>query len=146
MVHFLNAFWHGKETFLKSSSSNEIFPLYYYMAIVHLPYSKYKDVKICCYSCRYKIRIFHSCRTRVACVVLVLRSCRSCRTRVALVWHSCFKLDYIFHFHKVENVHEVECTRGQQVCSVLLLYNLKHLLIASFRKIKWFSRIIEKTR
>ena len=68
VVHFLNAFWHGKETFPKSSSQNEIVPV---LIVFHLSYSKYKVVKICFYSCRYKIKIFHSCRTRVVRVTLV---------------------------------------------------------------------------
>ena len=36
-----------------------------------------------------KIRIFHSCHTRVVGVALVLHSCRSLRTLVALSAHSC---------------------------------------------------------
>ena len=58
-----------------------------------------------------KIKIFHSCRTRVVRVALVSHSCgscsarvslvfalvslvfHSCRTRVTRVWHSCFKID-----------------------------------------------------
>ena len=96
VVHFLNAFWHGKETFPKSNSYNEIAPL---LVVFHLPYSEYKGVKICFYSCCYQNQNFslmshlcrlcstrvarvsvvsHSCRTRVASVALVLHSCRSC--------------------------------------------------------------------
>ena len=41
----------------------------------HLPYSKYKSVKICFYPCRYQNQNFS----------LVLHSCRSCSTRVVLV-------------------------------------------------------------
>ena len=44
VVHFLNEFWHGKEIFPRSSSYNEIVPL---LIVFHLPYSKYKVVKIC---------------------------------------------------------------------------------------------------
>ena len=126
MVHFLNAFWHGKETFPKSSSQNEIVPL---LIVIHLPYSKCKGLKICFYSCRYKIKIFHSCRTSVVLVALlshscrqcstrvavvshscrscltrvalVLHSCRSCHTRVARVWYSCCKLDYFMLFYSL---------------------------------------------
>ena len=76
VVHFLNAFWHGKETFPKSNSQNEIVPL---LIVFHLPYSKYKGVKICFYLCRYQNQNFS----------LVLHSCHSCSTRVALVSHSC---------------------------------------------------------
>ena len=82
VVHFLNAFWHGKEIFSKSSSQNQMVPL---LIVLHLPYSKYKGVKICFHPCLYKIKIFHSCRTRVVRVALVLHSCRQCCTRVALV-------------------------------------------------------------
>ena len=103
VAHFLNAVWHGKEIFPKSSSQNEIVLL---LIVFHLPYSKYKGVKICFYSCRYKIKMFRSCRTRVVrvafvshlcrtSVALVLHWCRSCRTRVARVWHLCCKLDQI---------------------------------------------------
>ena len=90
VVHFLNAFWHGNETFPKGSSQYEIVPL---LVVFHLPYSKYKGVKICFYSCRYQNQNFslvsHSCRlciTRVALVPLVQHSCH---TSVALVSHSC---------------------------------------------------------
>ena len=36
VVHFLNAFWHGNETFPKGSSKNEIAPLH---VVFHLRYS-----------------------------------------------------------------------------------------------------------
>ena len=104
VVHFLNAFWHGKETFPKSSSQNEIVPL---VIVFHFSYSRYKGVKISFYSCRYQNQNFslvshlcrscrarvalvssvqHSCRTRVTRVSVMLHSCCQCRTRVALVW------------------------------------------------------------
>ena len=93
VVHFSNVFWHGNEAFPKVSFQNEIVPL---LVIFHLPYSKYRGVKICFYSCRYQNQNFslvsHSCRsgsTHVARVSLVLHSYRQCRTRVALVSHSC---------------------------------------------------------
>ena len=110
VVHFLNAFWHGKEAFPKSNSQNEIISL---LIVFHLPYSKYKGVKICFYSCRYQNQNFslvsHWCRSYSSCVVLVSHSCRSCLTRVALVslvshsccilvarvWHWCCKLGQI---------------------------------------------------
>ena len=89
VVHCLNAFWHGNETFPKGSSQNEIVPL---LVVFHLPYSKYKGVKICFYPCRYQNQNFslvlHSCRscsTRVALVSFLQHSCRSCLTCVALV-------------------------------------------------------------
>ena len=109
VVHFLNAFWHGNETFPQVSSQNEIVPL---LVIFCLPYSKYRGAKICFYLCRYQNQNFslvsHSCRscsTRVAlvsflqhlcgtCVALVSHSCRT-RIRVARVWHLCCKLDQI---------------------------------------------------
>ena len=72
VMHFLNTFLHGNETFPKDSSQNEIFPL---LVVFHLPYSKYKGVKICFYSCRYQNQKF----------LLVSHSCRLCNTRVALV-------------------------------------------------------------
>ena len=110
VVHFLNAFWHGKETFPKSSSQNEIVPL---LIVFHLPYSKYKGVKMFLLVPLSKSKIFtrvalvsfvqHLCRTRAIGVTLVSYSCRSCsarahlcrlcRTRVARAWHSCCKSD-----------------------------------------------------
>ena len=110
VVHCLNAFWHGNETFPKGSSQNEIVPL---LVVFHLPYSKYNGVKICLYLCRYQNQksslvsfVQHSCRTRVVSVALLshlfctrvtgvslmLHSCRSCCTCIARVWHSCCKL------------------------------------------------------
>ena len=86
VAHFLSAFWQGKVTFPKSSSYSEITP---FLIFLHLLYSKYKGVKICFYSCRYKIKIFRSCRTRVVCVALVSHSCCQCSTHVALALHSC---------------------------------------------------------
>ena len=74
-VHFPNAFWQGNEAFPQFSSQNEIVPL---LVIFHLPYSKYRGVKI----------YFHSCRTRVVRLALVphsQHSCCSCLTLVALV-------------------------------------------------------------
>ena len=76
VVHFLNALWHVKETFPKGSSQNENVPL---LIVFHLPYSKYKMVKIG----------FCLCSTRVSLVPLVLHSCCSCLTHVALVLHLC---------------------------------------------------------
>ena len=108
VVHFSNAFWHGKKIFPRVSSQNEIVPL---VVIFHLPYSKYRGLKICFYSCRYQNQVFsvklHSCRSCSNHVVLVSHSCRSFLTRVALVsllshscripvarvWHSCCKSD-----------------------------------------------------
>ena len=45
------------------------------LIVFHMPYSKYKGVKICFYSCRYKIKIFHWCRTLVVRAALVSHSC-----------------------------------------------------------------------
>ena len=95
-AHFLSAFWHRKETFPESSSQNEIVPL---LIVFQLPYSKYKGVKICFYSCHCKIKIFRSCRTLVVSVAFVSHLCAlvshpygQCHTGVAfalLVLHSC---------------------------------------------------------
>ena len=79
-----------------------------------------------------KSKFFHSCRSRVVPVALVLHSCcqcstrvalvlhshrscltrvasvahvlHSCRTRVARVWHSCCKLDQIFKKYNTQKV------------------------------------------
>ena len=113
-VYFPNAFWHRNEAFPRGSSYNEIVPL---LVIFQLPYSKYRNVKMCFYSCRYQNQIFFtrvtlvsfmqkSCRTCVVRVAVVSHFCRtlvtrvslvlhSCRTQVARVWHSCCKLDQI---------------------------------------------------
>ena len=64
--------------------------------VFHLPYSKYKGVKICFYSCRYQNQNFslvsHSYRTRVVSVALVSHLCRTPVAGVSLVLlvsHSC---------------------------------------------------------
>ena len=86
VVHFLNAFWHGNEAFLKGSSQNEIAPL---LVIFHLPYSKCRGVKICFYLCCYQNQNFsplsHSCCSCSTRVAPLPHSCRSCRMRVARV-------------------------------------------------------------
>ena len=128
VVHFLNAFWHGKETFPKSSSQNEIVPL---LIVFHLPYSKYKGVKICFYSCRYKIKIFHSCRTRVVRVALVSHPCRSCLTCVTLVLlvpYSCCIC--------VVCVALVSLLSGTRVVN----QTISHLLISDKKRIKNFPK------
>ena len=85
VVHFLNAFWHGNEKFPKSSSWNEITPLF---VVFHLPYSKYKGVKMFC-SYRYQNQNFslvsHSCRSCSTCVAVVSFVQHSCCTCLALV-------------------------------------------------------------
>ena len=90
VVHFFNVFLHGKETFPKSNSWNGIVPL---LIIFHLPYGKYKGVKICFYSCRYQnqnfLLILHSCRWCSTRVALVSHLCHTCVTRLSLVLHSC---------------------------------------------------------
>ena len=78
-VHFLKAFWHGNKAFPKGSSQSEIIPP---VVVFHLPYSKYKGVKIC----------FYSCCTRMVRVAFVLGLCGSGVARVSLVSlvsHSC---------------------------------------------------------
>ena len=88
-MHFLNAFWHGNKTFPESISCNEIAVL---PVVFHLQYSKYKGVKICFYSCRYKNQyfslVFHSCRLCSTRVALVAPSCCSCSTCVVPLSHS----------------------------------------------------------
>ena len=108
VVDFSNAFYHGNKAFPKASSQNEIVPL---LLIFYMPYSKYRCVEICLYSCRYQNQnvsiVWHSCRscstrvalvsfgqyssrTRVTCVSLVLQLCRSCCTRAVCVWCACW--------------------------------------------------------
>ena len=88
VVHFSNAFWHGNEAFPKVRFQNEIVR---FVVIFHLPYSKYRGVKVCFYLCRYQNQSFsfvsHSCRSCSTRVALVLHSCRQCRIRVARVAH-----------------------------------------------------------
>ena len=91
-VHFLNAFWHGQETFPKSSSQNVIVLL---LIVFHLPHSKYKGLKMFLLVPLSKSKFFtcvtlvsfvqHSCRTRVVSVALVSHLCSSCLTRVTSV-------------------------------------------------------------
>ena len=100
VAHFLNAFWYRNKPFPKGSSQNEIVcPL---LAVFHLPYSKYKGVKMFLLVSLSKSKFFtrvalvwfvqHSCRTYITLMFLVLHSCR---IRVVRVWHSCCKLDQI---------------------------------------------------
>ena len=89
MVHFSNTFWYRKEAFPNGSTQNETVPL---LVIFHLPYSKYRGVKICFYWFRYQNQNFSlsQCRTRFSvALVSVSHSCRTCVVRVALVSHSC---------------------------------------------------------
>ena len=93
VVHFLNAFWHGNETFPKASSQYEIVPL---LVVSHLLYSKYNGVKICFYPCRYRnpnfslvSHLYRSCSTRVALVLFLQQSCRTRVATVLLVSYSC---------------------------------------------------------
>ena len=123
VVHFLNAFWHGNEAFLKGSSQNEIAPL---LVIFHLPYSKCRGVKICFYLCCYQNQNFsplsHSCCSCSTRVAPLPHSCRSCRMRVARVWRSCCKLDQIsqlcIYFHYSVNCGFIS------IQQVLPLYSL----------------------
>ena len=90
VAHFLNAFQHGNKALPKGSFQNEIVrPL----VVFHLPYSKYKGVKTCFYSCRYTTQkislVLHSCCSCSTRVTLVSHSCRSCSTHVTLVSQSC---------------------------------------------------------
>ena len=115
-MHFLNAFSRGNETFPKGSSQNEIVPV---LVVFHLPYSKYKGVKMfllvwlskskfstrvalmsfvqhSCLTCVTLVSLVsHPCCTRVARVSLVLHLCRSCHTRVDRAWHSSCNLAQI---------------------------------------------------
>ena len=94
VVNFLNAIWHGNEALPKGSSKNEVARL---LVIFYLPYSKYRGVKICFYSCRYQNQSFslfsHSCRSCSTRVALVSHSCHIHLACVARVWRSCCKLD-----------------------------------------------------
>ena len=72
VVHFSNAFWHENEAFPKVSSQNEIVPL---LVIFHLPYSKYRGVKMFLFLLLSTSKFF-------TCVALVLFVQHSCRTRV----------------------------------------------------------------
>ena len=107
VVHFLNAFWHGNETFPKGSSQYEIVPL---LVVFHLPYSKYKDVKICFYQCLYQNQFFYSCR---ACSI-VSHSCSQRRTPVTLV-------------SLVSNTRVVNQTRSIAMCSLFNQLNVQVL-------------------
>ena len=110
VVHFLNAFWHGNETFSKGSSQHEIVPLF---IVFHLPYSKYTDVRRCFYPCRYQNPNFSlmshsclSCSTRVAFMSFVQYSCRTCVALVLLV-----SLSYCICVTRVTLVSLVSGTR-----------------------------------
>ena len=67
------------------------------MKIFHSCHTRVVRLALVSYLCRTRVALVsHSCRTRVASVALVSHSCHWCRTRVAGVWHLCCKLDYIF--------------------------------------------------
>ena len=121
VVHFLNAFWHGNEAFPKGSSQNEIVPL---LVIFHLPYSKYRGVKICFYQCHYQNQncslVSHSCRLCCNRVALVSFVQHSCRTRVTCVWRSCCKLDQIEIFTSLQKLSFFKSF--VYVCSAQMLY------------------------
>ena len=62
------------------------------LVIFHLPYSKYRGVRVWVHVFArvvIRIKIFHLFLTRVVRVALVLHSCHSRFTRVALVLHLC---------------------------------------------------------
>ena len=75
------------------------------LVVFHLPYGKYKGVKMILFVPLSKSNFFtsvavvsfvqYSCCTRVVLVSLVTHSCCSCLTRVTRFWHSCCKLDQI---------------------------------------------------
>ena len=99
VVHFSNALWYGNKAFLKGSSWNEIVPL---LVIFHLPYIRYRGVKICFYTYSYQNRDFsllsyscHPCSTRVTLVSFMKHSCR---IRVARVWRSYCIVLYCMYF------------------------------------------------
>ena len=120
MVNFLNAFWHGNEAFPKGSSQNEITP---FLLNFHLLCSKYRGAKICFYSCRYQIKIFHSCRTGVVHVALVSHSCCSCSTRAtlkSLASHSCcIRVARVLHLCQTRSVLKYQLFQHSYVCSLL---------------------------
>ena len=72
-----------KDAFPNRSSQNDIPP---FLILIHLPYSKYKGVKIYFICVIIKIKSFHSC---VVLVSFRQRSCRTCVARLALVSHLC---------------------------------------------------------
>ena len=78
VVHFLNAFWHGNKAFPKGSSQNEIVPP---PVVFHLPYCKYKGVKMLLLMSLSKSKIF----TLVSLVSFVQHSCRTCVALVSLM-------------------------------------------------------------
>ena len=89
-VHFSNALWYENEAFPKCSSQNEIVSLH---VTFLLPYSEYRGVKICFYSCHYQNQIFplvsHSCLSCSTRVISVSHLCCTRVARVGRVWHSC---------------------------------------------------------
>ena len=78
-----------KDAFPNRSSQNDIPP---FLILIHLPYSKYKGVKIYFYLCHYQNQKFSLvCRTRIVQVALLSHLRCSFSTRVTLVSHSCYK-------------------------------------------------------
>ena len=116
-VYFPNAFWHRNEAFPRGSSYNEIVPL---LVIFQLPYSKYRNVKMCFYSCRYQNQIFFTRVTlvsfmqkSVALVSFVLQSCRTCVALLLLVSHSCCTRVALKSL--VSGTHVVNQTRSKEI-------------------------------
>ena len=142
VVHFLNAFWHGNETFPKGSSQNEIVPL---LVVFHLPYSKYNGVKICFYSCGHQNQNFSlvshsclSCSTRVVRGALVLHLCRTYVARVSLVSlvsHSCcICVTLVALVFLVSGTRVVNQTRSSHIISLFTQENQISLFTEAFEK------------
>ena len=80
VVPFSNAFWHGNKAFAKGSSQNEIVPLliifqYIKIIIIYSIYILYIHSIYIFTLAVTKIKIFHSCHTRVTFVSLVFDTC-----------------------------------------------------------------------
>ena len=94
VVHLSNVFCHRNKPFLKGSFENEIVP---FLVLFHLPYSKYRAVKIYFHSCLYQNQVFslvsHSCRFCSTCAALLSFVQHFCRT--GLDWNALFRVDKI---------------------------------------------------
>ena len=93
VVHFPNTFSQRNKAFTKGSSQNEIVPL---LVIFHLPYSKYRGVKIVFTRVVIEIKIFHSRRLCSTCVALMQLVCGNrvccCKLDQSYVLRNCRKI------------------------------------------------------
>ena len=124
LVHFLNAFCHGNETFRKGSSQPEIIPL---IVVFHLPYSKYNGVKMFLPVSLSKSKFF----THIALVSFVQHSCR---IRALVSQLCCIRVASVALVSLVSGTRKLDQIHFCQLFQLLLVSPCN----LSFRKKKYF--------